>query len=53
MAYDNEPLKTVAEKTEWLGRAAAEDWILFLEHDPVTVTCRVRRGAKDFEPADV
>jgi glyoxylase-like metal-dependent hydrolase (beta-lactamase superfamily II) len=53
MAYDNEPLKTVAEKTEWLGRAAAEDWVLFLEHDPVTAACRVRRGAKDFEAADV
>ena len=49
MAYDNEPLKTVAEKTEWLGRAADEDWILFLEHDPNGATCRVRRGAKDFE----
>jgi glyoxylase-like metal-dependent hydrolase (beta-lactamase superfamily II) len=53
MAYDNEPLKAVAEKTEWLGRAVAEDWVLFLEHDPVQATCCVRRGAKDFEAVEV
>lgn len=53
MGYDNEPLKTIAEKTEWLGQAAAGDWILFLEHDPTTATCRVRRGLKDFEAAEV
>lgn len=49
MAYDNEPMKTVAEKHELLGRAAAEEWILFLEHDPKYAAVRVRRGAKDFE----
>jgi glyoxylase-like metal-dependent hydrolase (beta-lactamase superfamily II) len=51
MAYDNEPIKTVAEKRTWLGRAADEDWLLFLEHDPDHQTCRVRRGARDFERA--
>ncbi|MHC4549916.1 MAG: MBL fold metallo-hydrolase [Planctomycetota bacterium] len=50
MAYDNEPLRTVTEKTHWLGRAADGEWILFLEHDPVTAACRIRRGSKDFEP---
>jgi len=49
MAYDNEPLKTIAEKVEWIGRAADEDWIVFFEHDAHTAACRVRRGAKDFE----
>jgi glyoxylase-like metal-dependent hydrolase (beta-lactamase superfamily II) len=49
MAYDNEPMKTAAEKHELLGRAAGEGWILFLEHDPSCAACRVRRGAKDFE----
>jgi len=53
MAYDNEPLKAIAEKTEWIGRAATEDWTLFLEHDPTVAACRVRRGAKDFEAVDV
>jgi len=49
MAYDNEPLKTIAEKTEWVGRAADEGWICFFEHDATTAACRVRRGEKDFE----
>jgi glyoxylase-like metal-dependent hydrolase (beta-lactamase superfamily II) len=50
MAYDNEPLKTVKEKAHWLGQAADEEWVLFLEHDPACATTRVRRGQKDFEP---
>jgi glyoxylase-like metal-dependent hydrolase (beta-lactamase superfamily II) len=49
MAYDNEPMKTAAEKVEILGRAAAEGWILFLEHDARYTAIRVRRGVKDFE----
>ncbi|HEX5031308.1 MAG TPA: MBL fold metallo-hydrolase [Candidatus Eisenbacteria bacterium] len=49
MAYDNEPMKTAAEKTALLGRAAAEGWVLFLEHDARFRAVRVRRGAKDFE----
>lgn len=52
MAYDNEPLKTTAEKLEWIGRAAREEWLLLLEHDPQWAACRVRRGAKDFEPVE-
>lgn len=52
MAYDVEPLKTVAEKTEWLGRAADEDWILFFEHDPACAARRIRRTDKDFEAGE-
>jgi len=52
MAYDNEPLKTIAEKTEWIGRAADEGWICFFEHDARTTACRVRRGEKDFEAGE-
>jgi glyoxylase-like metal-dependent hydrolase (beta-lactamase superfamily II) len=52
MAYDNEPLKTIAEKTEWIGRAADENWICFFEHDAHTTACRVRRTDKDFEPGE-
>lgn len=33
MAFDNEPLRTLAEKQEWLGRAAARDWTIVLQHD--------------------
>ena len=52
MAYDNEPLKTIDEKLTWVGRAADEGWILFFEHDPNLRACRVRRGDRDFEPAE-
>jgi glyoxylase-like metal-dependent hydrolase (beta-lactamase superfamily II) len=51
MAYDNEPMRTAAEKSELLARAADEDWVLFLEHDPDRAACRVKRGTKDFEAA--
>ncbi|MFH1834316.1 MAG: MBL fold metallo-hydrolase, partial [bacterium] len=49
MAYDLKPLKTLEEKQALLGRAAAEGWLLFLEHDPQVETCRVRRTPKGFE----
>jgi len=52
MAYDNEPLKTIGEKQEWLGRAADEGWIVFFEHDADIAACRVRRGDKDFEAGE-
>ena len=52
MAYDNDPIRTIAEKTEWVGRAADEDWVLFFEHDRACAACRVRRGEKDFEAGE-
>ncbi len=36
MAYDVRPLQTLKEKRELLPRAAAENWILFFEHDRAT-----------------
>lgn len=47
MAYDHFPLKTLEEKTQMLGRAADEGWILFFEHDPKIAACRVRRTDSD------
>lgn len=52
MAYDNYPLTTIAEKTEHIGRAADEDWIVFFEHDADLAACRVVRGEKDFEAGE-
>jgi glyoxylase-like metal-dependent hydrolase (beta-lactamase superfamily II) len=49
MAYDLHPLATLEEKRRLLGQAAAEDWLLFLEHDPLVQTCRVRQGARGLE----
>jgi glyoxylase-like metal-dependent hydrolase (beta-lactamase superfamily II) len=34
MAYDMRPLDTLNEKAKLLTEAAANDWILFFEHDP-------------------
>src|SRR5262249_38441210 len=42
MAFDLLPVTTMKEKQVLLGRAAAEQWLLFLQHDP-TVTCGVVR----------
>ncbi len=47
MAYDVEPLVTIAEKADFLERAVAEDWQLFFEHDPevaVAGLTRTERG---------
>lgn len=47
MAYDIRPLVSIAEKKEFLRRAAAERWTLFFEHDPVTdiaSVCEAERG---------
>jgi hypothetical protein len=33
MAYDTQPLKTLGEKEEFLPKAAANEFVLFFEHD--------------------
>ena len=43
MAYDVRPLVTLKEKRETLERAAAENWILFFEHDRMTECCTVEK----------
>jgi glyoxylase-like metal-dependent hydrolase (beta-lactamase superfamily II) len=50
MAYDNEPLKTIDEKKRILGRAVDEEWIVFFEHDPEHVACRIDLDSGDFAP---
>jgi len=34
MAYDKRPLQTLVEKDRILKQAMAEDWLVYLEHDP-------------------
>ncbi|MGH7162732.1 MAG: MBL fold metallo-hydrolase [Planctomycetota bacterium] len=54
MAYDNQPLKTIEEKSALWTRAADGGWILFFEHDPGRAACRLVRGSKDYaEGAEV
>ena len=52
MAYDIEPLVTIAEKERLLGRAAAEGWLLVFEHDAATATARVEATAKGLRATD-
>lgn len=46
MGYDTRPLLTMDDKAEFLGRAAAESWILMLEHDAAHEGCRVHETEK-------
>jgi len=46
MAYDMRPLDTLKEKRQLLAEAAANDWILFFEHDPKTECASVHQTEK-------
>lgn len=43
MGYDTRPLITLKEKGEFLEEAADNNYILFLEHDPMNECCTVKR----------
>jgi glyoxylase-like metal-dependent hydrolase (beta-lactamase superfamily II) len=42
MAYDMFPLQTLSEKKSFLQEAADNNYILYLEHDPVNECCTVK-----------
>jgi glyoxylase-like metal-dependent hydrolase (beta-lactamase superfamily II) len=46
MGYDTRPLITLTEKENFLNRAAENEYILFLEHDPVNECCTVQKTEK-------
>lgn len=46
MGYDTRPLLTLQEKEHFLNQAADNQWVLFLEHDPVHECCTVKRTEK-------
>ena len=46
MGYDTRPLITLQEKSDFLQKAAAENFILFLEHDPLHECCSLIVGEK-------
>jgi glyoxylase-like metal-dependent hydrolase (beta-lactamase superfamily II) len=48
MAYDNLPLTVMEEKKRILGRAAAEGWILVLEHDPLSPAVKIAPAGDGF-----
>jgi glyoxylase-like metal-dependent hydrolase (beta-lactamase superfamily II) len=46
MAYDMFPLTTLNEKKTYLGEALANNYILYLEHDPVNECCTLQETDK-------
>jgi glyoxylase-like metal-dependent hydrolase (beta-lactamase superfamily II) len=42
MSYDVRPLQTMEEKNRFLYKAAEENHVIFLEHDPVNECCTVQ-----------
>jgi glyoxylase-like metal-dependent hydrolase (beta-lactamase superfamily II) len=46
MGYDMEPYTNMLTKRELLSRAAAEEWRLVLDHEPLTPTVRVSLDAE-------
>ncbi len=52
MAYDMFPLTTLQEKKSFLQEAVENNYILFLEHDPVNECCTVQLTDKGIRVAD-
>ena len=46
MGYDTRPLLTMTEKEKFLNTAADNNFVLFLEHDPVHELCTVKHTEK-------
>jgi len=46
MAYDMFPLQTLKEKKEFLDEAAANNYVIYLEHDPLNECCTVQQTEK-------
>jgi glyoxylase-like metal-dependent hydrolase (beta-lactamase superfamily II) len=46
MAYDTQPLIAMDEKKQFLEEAAANNYVLFFEHDPVNQCCTVKQTEK-------
>ncbi len=49
MGYDLNAQLTLQEKTDFLNKAASENWWLWFYHDPMTAAVRVQKGSKYFE----
>jgi hypothetical protein len=52
MAFDNHPVKTIAEKKSALAQAADEEWILVFEHDRTNEAVTVFREGDKYSVAD-
>ncbi|WP_316831882.1 MBL fold metallo-hydrolase [Pedobacter aquatilis] len=52
MAYDMFPLKTLTEKQAFLEEAVNQNYILYLEHDPLNECCTLQRTEKGIRVAE-
>lgn len=52
MAYDMFPLITLTEKKAFLEEAAANDYVLFFEHDPMVEICSLQKTEKGVRPKE-
>lgn len=52
MSYDMFPLKTLNEKKKFLTEALDNDYILYLEHDPVNECCTLQETEKGIRVKD-
>ncbi len=52
MAYDMFPMKTLDEKKKYLEEAVENDYILYLEHDPVNECCTLQNTEKGIRVKD-
>jgi len=52
MSYDMFPLKTLNEKKKFLTEAVENDYILYLEHDPVNECCTLQETEKGIRVKD-
>lgn len=53
MAYDMFPMKTLEEKKIFLEEAVKNEYILYLEHDPVNECCTLQKTEKGIRVRDV
>ncbi|MES2276861.1 MAG: MBL fold metallo-hydrolase [Bacteroidota bacterium] len=52
MAYDMFPLTTLTEKKVYLNEAVENDYILYLEHDPINECCTLQQTEKGIKVKD-
>ncbi|MDQ7949349.1 MAG: MBL fold metallo-hydrolase [Pedobacter sp.] len=52
MAYDMFPLQTLKEKAEFLEEAVNNNYILYLEHDPINECCTLQQTEKGIRVKD-
>jgi glyoxylase-like metal-dependent hydrolase (beta-lactamase superfamily II) len=52
MAYDMFPLTTMSERKKYWAEAVANDYVLYLEHDPVNECCTLQETEKGIRVKD-